>query len=216
MMNKTYVLFDLDGTLTDPMIGITKSVQYALHAYGIEVEDLRELCPFIGPPLKDSFIEFYQFSETQASEAIQKYREYFAVTGLYENLEYPGIKEMLSHLRAAGKILLVATSKPELFARQILEHFQLDPYFEDIGGSNMDETRVKKADVIAYLLEKNHITDPTRVVMVGDRKHDILGAKALGIDSVGVLYGYGDRAELELAGADHIVATVAELEALLC
>ncbi|MEG0368727.1 MAG: HAD hydrolase-like protein, partial [Hungatella sp.] len=92
-MNKTYVLFDLDGTLTDPMIGITKSVQYALHAYGIEVEDLRELCPFIGPPLKDSFIEFYQFSETQASEAIQKYREYFAVTGLYENLEYPGIKE---------------------------------------------------------------------------------------------------------------------------
>ncbi|MEG0216468.1 MAG: HAD hydrolase-like protein, partial [Hungatella sp.] len=162
MMNKTYVLFDLDGTLTDPIIGITKSVQYALHAYGIEVEDLRELCPFIGPPLKDSFIEFYQFSETQASEAIQKYREYFAVTGLYENLEYPGIKEMLSHLRAAGKILLVATSKPELFARQILEHFQLDPYFEDIGGSNMDETRVKKADVIAYLLEKNHITDPTR------------------------------------------------------
>ncbi|MEG0564942.1 MAG: HAD family hydrolase [Hungatella sp.] len=206
----------MDGTLTDPIIGITQSVQYALHAYGIEVEDLRELCPFIGPPLKDSFIEFYQFSETQASEAIQKYREYFAVTGLYENLEYPGIKEMLSHLRAAGKILLVATSKPELFARQILEHFQLDPYFEDIGGSNMDETRVKKADVIAYLLEKNHITDPTRVVMVGDRKHDILGAKALGIDSVGVLYGYGDRAELELAGADHIVATVAELEALLC
>lgn len=215
-MEKQYILFDLDGTLTDPMIGITKSVQYALRAYGIEVERLEDLCPFIGPPLRDSFMKYYGFDPDQATEAIWKYREYFSVTGLYENKEYAGIKEMLSALQAAGKKLYVATSKPELFAKKILEHFQMAEYFTFIGGASMDEVRVKKGDVIRYVLEENQITDLCQVVMAGDREHDVIGAKEAGVESIGVLYGYGSREELEAAGADKIVSTVEELRNLLC
>lgn len=215
-MKKQQILFDLDGTLTDPMIGITKSVQYALRAYGIQVERLEDLCPFIGPPLRDSFMKYYGFDPDQATEAIWKYREYFSVTGLYENKEYAGIKEMLEALRDEGKKLYVATSKPELFAKKILEHFQMAEYFTFIGGASMDETRVKKGDVIGYVLEENQITDLSQVVMVGDREHDIIGAKEAGIESVGVLYGYGSREELEEAGANEIVSTVEALRNLLC
>lgn len=215
-MEKQQILFDLDGTLTDPMIGITKSVQYALRAYGIQVERLEDLCPFIGPPLRDSFMKYYGFSPDQATEAIWKYREYFSVTGLYENKEYAGIKEMLAALRDEGKKLYVATSKPELFAKKILEHFQMAEYFTFIGGASMDETRVKKGDVIGYVLEENQITDLSQVVMVGDREHDVIGAKEAGIESVGVLYGYGSREELEEAGANEIVSTVEALRNLLC
>lgn len=215
MNNKQYILFDLDGTLTDPMVGITKSVQYALCAYGIEETDLKKLCPFIGPPLRDSFMKFYGFSESQATEAIGKYREYFSVTGLFENMEYPGIRDLLAGLKAMGKKLYVATSKPELYSRQILEHFRLAEYFEFIGGANMDETRVKKGDVIRYVLEENHITDSGEVVMIGDREHDIIGAAENKIDSIGVLYGYGTYEELEQAGAGQIVKTVKELDHLL-
>lgn len=215
MENKQYFLFDLDGTLTDPMVGITKSVQHALRYYGIEETDLQKLCPFIGPPLKDSFMKYYGFSEDKAVEAISKYREYFSGTGLYENLEYPGIREMLSSLKAAGKKLYVATSKPELFSKQILEHFHLTEYFEFIGGANMDETRVKKGEVIRYVLEENGLIDLDRVAMIGDREHDIIGAKENGLDSIGVLYGYGSREELSAAGADWIVDTVEELGSLL-
>lgn len=215
-MNKDYIIFDLDGTLTDPMVGITKSVQYALRSYGIEVEDLETLCPFIGPPLKDSFMEYYGFSPEQATEAIRRYREYFTVTGLYENVEYSGIQELLSELKAHGKHLLVATSKPELFARQILEYFQMSEYFDFIGGASMDEVRVRKGDVIKYVLKENQITELSQAIMIGDRKHDILGAKEAGLESVGVLYGYGNREELELAGADYVVATIEELGQLLC
>ena len=211
MDQKQYILFDLDGTLTDPMVGITKSVQYALKHYGIEENDLKKLCLFIGPPLKDSFMEYYGFSEEKAAEAITVYREYFSETGLFENMEYSGIRDVLAELKAAGKRLYVATSKPELFSKQILEHFRLTEYFDFIGGANMDETRVKKGDVIRYVLEENQITDLDQVVMVGDRKHDILGAKEHGLDSVGVLYGYGSREELQSAGADWIVDTVEEL-----
>lgn len=215
-MEKQQILFDLDGTLTDPMIGITKSVQYALRAYGIQVERLEDLCPFIGPPLRDSFMKYYGFDPDQATEAIWKYREYFSVTGLYENKEYAGIKEMLEALRDEGKKLYVATSKPELFAKKILEHFQMAEYFTFIGGASMDETRVKKGDVIGYVLEENQITDLSQVVMVGDREHDVIGAKEAGIESVGVLYGYGSREELEEAGANEIVSTVEALRNLLC
>lgn len=215
-MKKQQIVFDLDGTLTDPMIGITKSVQYALRAYGIQVERLEDLCPFIGPPLRDSFMKYYGFDPDQATEAIWKYREYFSVTGLYENKEYAGIKEMLAALRDEGKKLYVATSKPELFAKKILEHFQMAEYFTFIGGASMDETRVKKGDVIGYVLEENQITDLSQVVMVGDREHDVIGAKEAGIESVGVLYGYGSREELEEAGANEIVSTVEALRNLLC
>lgn len=216
-MEKNIIFFDLDGTLTDPMLGITHSVQHALKAYGIVEEDLTKLIPFIGPPLKDSFIKFYDFSEEQAKEAIYKYREYFAVGGLFENRVYEGIPELLGQLRAAGKKLYVATSKPEEFARQILEHFHLDSYFDYIGGASMDEVRVKKGDVIAYTMEQAGIehADRSQMVMVGDREHDVLGAKEQGLDCVGVLFGYGPREELEAAGAWKIAANMDELTRIL-
>lgn len=210
-MDKQYLLFDLDGTLTDPMVGITKSVQYALRYYGIEEPDLKALCPFIGPPLRDSFIKFYGFSKEQASEAIVKYREYFAETGLFENMEYPGIRDLLAQLKAMGKSLYVATSKPELFAKQILEYFRLSEYFDFIGGADMGEIRVKKGDVIRYVLEENKITEINRAVMIGDREHDIWGARENGLDSIGVLYGYGSFDELSAAGADKIVDSIRTL-----
>ncbi len=212
---KNYILFDLDGTLTDPMEGITKSVQYALRSYGIDEPDLWKLTPFIGPPLKDSFMEYYGFSESQAAEAIERYREYYAVTGIYENHVFEGIAEMLKELRAAGKILLVATSKPEVYAKMILEHFGIIRYFDFVGGASFDEVRVRKSDVIAYTLESADIRGTEAMVMVGDREHDVWGANENGIDCVGVLFGYGSREELEAAGACHIVETVEELKEYL-
>ena len=176
---------------------------------------MNRLCPFIGPPLKDSFIKFYGFPEEQAREAIDRYREYFAVTGLFENKEYPGIHEMLGELKRQGAVLLVATSKPEVFARQILKHFHMDTYFDFIGGADMEETRVRKGEVIRYVLEESGITDVSRAVMIGDREHDILGARENGMDSIGVLYGYGNLEEHQEAGADAVAATVGELAEML-
>ncbi len=208
----------MDGTLTDPMIGITKSVQYALKSYGIEEPKLQKLTPFIGPPLKDSFMKYYGFSEDQAMEAVWKYREYFSVTGLYENQAYNGIEELLRELKMQRKTVILATSKPELFARQILEHFHLDGYFDLICGASMDETRVRKTEVIAYAMDAAGIgpEEVRKAVMTGDREHDILGAKEHHMASVGVLYGYGSREELQKAGAGSIVETVEELRQVLC
>lgn len=199
-----YFLFDLDGTLTDPGLGITNSVAYALGKYGITVEDRRELYPFIGPPLRQSFSEFYGFDEEKTKEAVAFYREYFSEKGLFENEVYEGIPEVLSQLKQAGKKLLVATSKPEEFTNRILEHFGLAEYFDFVAGATMDETRNEKADIIAYALEQIADADKSKIVMVGDRKFDILGARENGIDSIGVLYGYGPRAELEEAQATYI------------
>ena len=228
-MKKEIILFDLDGTLTDPMEGITKSVQYALRHYGIEEPDLKKLTPFIGPPLRDSFMKYYGFSKEQADEAVWVYREYFADKGIFENQELPGIRAMLEELKAAGKQLYVATSKPEVYARQILEHFHLDEYFAFVGGADMGETRVKKGDVIRYVLDEAGISGRKTagveaagtevslesIVMVGDREHDILGAKENGISSVGLLLGYGSREELLEAGADQIAEDTKELEEIL-
>lgn len=214
-MEKQYLLFDLDGTLTDPMVGITRSVQYALRYYGIEEPDLMKLCPFIGPPLKDSFMMYYGFSAEQAVEAIAKYREYFSVTGLFENKEYAGIRDMLLRLKSGGKKLYVATSKPELFAKQILDHFSLSDYFEFIGGASMDETRIRKGEVIRYVLQETGLIDLDQAVMIGDREHDMIGASENGLDSIGVLYGYGNYEELSASGAGEIVKSVEELGDLL-
>lgn len=217
MENKyTYVLFDLDGTVTDPEEGITKSVQYALQHFHIEVQKREELYKFIGPPLEDSFMEFYGFTKRQAGEAILKYRERFEVTGWRENIVYDGMEKLLRHLRSKGKRIMLATSKPEFFAEQILSYFGLREYFDFVGGATLDGKRNHKADVIRYVLEANGISSREEVVMVGDRKFDILGAKVFGLETVGVLYGYGDRDELMAAGADRLVESVAELEALLC
>ena len=209
------VLLDLDGTITDPMLGITRCVEYALNHFGIQVDDLRELCGFIGPPLLDSFREFYGFSEQQAWEAITIYKERFSTIGLYENKVYPGMEAMLGALQQHGKKLMIATSKPEIFARQILEYFHLDHYFSFIGGAALDGLRLQKDEVIRYVLEENGIKDVQRVVMVGDRKFDVEGAHRAGLSAIGVLYGYGSRKELVDAKAEYIVEDILQLRQLL-
>lgn len=206
-----YILFDLDGTLTDPGIGITNSVMYALEKFGIEVSDRASLYKFIGPPLLDSFQNYYGFTKEESELALKYYREYFKPHGLYENEVYNGVEDLLKNLKAKGKTIIVATSKPEEFAVEILKHFNLYQYFDFVGGASMDEKRVKKADVIAYALEKCNVVDLSSVVMIGDREHDVYGAKQIGVDSIGVLYGYGDYEELQKAGADHIVSTPEEI-----
>lgn len=215
MKQYNYILLDLDGTITDPVEGITKSVEYALNHFGIQISDRKELYPFIGPPLFDSFREYYHFTDEQAKEAILKYRERFADKGLYENKVYTGIQNFLADAIAQGKTLMLATSKPTVFAKQILDHFNLSSYFTFVAGSGLDGSFYTKADVIRHVLESNHLTDLSDIVMVGDRKHDIIGAKENGIDSIGVLYGYGNREELTKAGADYIVADIQELHRLL-
>lgn len=216
-MQNTYkhLLFDLDGTLTDPMEGITKSVQYALHQYGIDVADRRELLPFIGPPLQESFQEFYGFSAKQADETCGKYNEYFLEKGMYENKPYDGIGLLLQRLRESGYTLSVATTKPEPLARRILEHFGLARHFLFIGGDTMERTRSAKAQIIRYVMQACGITDSRLAVMIGDRKYDIIGAQANGMDSIGVLYGYGSREELTQAGATQTAEDLTDLGRLL-
>ena len=219
MREKRYILFDLDGTLTDPKEGITKSVQHALAHFGIAVDDLDSLIPFIGPPLTDSFEMFYGFTHEQALEGVRVYREYFTQRGWRVNQEYAGVREVLWALKTAGFSLSVATSKPEVFALRILDYFHLTDYFDVVGGADLDGTRIRKADVIRYTLGRAGVSQSgqalEQVAMVGDREHDILGAKAVGIESVGVLYGYGSREELEAAGADALAEQPGDLVRLL-
>lgn len=214
-MNKKYILFDLDGTLTDPEEGITKSLQHALAYIGIKVEDRSILRRHIGPPLADGLREFFGLDDGQIEEVIGYFREYFVDKGIFMNYKYEGVEEVLESLVKAGKTLIVATSKPEVLAERILKHFNLDQYFTDICGSNLDETRSKKGEVIAYALEENGIKEKEQVVMIGDRLHDILGAKENGIASIGVLYGFGSREEHLEAGADAIAADFNELKDIL-
>lgn len=209
------LLFDLDGTLTDPKIGITSSVQYALQKMGIVADDIEKLTPFIGPPLLNSFKEFYQMSDEEAKQAIVYYRERFAVKGLYENQVYLGMNGLLDNLYKQGKILIVATSKPTEFSVKILEHFNLFQYFTAIIGSNLDGTRTDKGDVIEYALTNKDLAERSKIVMVGDRKYDVIGAKRNGIDAIAVTYGYGSYDELVAAEPNHIVSSVKELSILL-
>lgn len=210
-----YLLFDLDGTLTDPGEGITNSVSYALKKFGIEAANKEELYRFIGPPLWDSFAEYYGFSREQAGLAVAYYREHFQDRGIFENEVYPGVEELLGTVVAQGKQVILATSKPQVFAQRILAHFGLEQYFSFIVGSELDGTRVDKGEVVEFALTGAGVTDRSRAVMVGDRKHDIIGAKQAGIKSIGVLAGYGGRAELEAAGADYIVSQVADIVKLV-
>lgn len=214
-MRWKYLFFDLDGTLTDPMTGITRSAQYALHRLGIDVADLRELCPFIGPPLKDSFRDLYGLSDSDADRAVAFFREYFTPKGIFENKLYPGIPELLAELQQSGAVLVMATSKPTPFARRIAEYFGFAGRFDFISGSTLDGSRPTKSDVIRHALETLRIEDPKSAVMIGDRRFDIEGAAATGVSSIGVLWGYGSREELEAAHAGFLATDIAALRTLL-
>lgn len=209
------ILFDLDGTLTDPKLGITKSVQYALKHFGIIETNLSNLERFIGPPLQESFYEFYNFDDKMIEVAIETYREYFATVGIFENIIYKEIPQLLTELIKCNKKLIIATSKPTVFAEKILRHFNINKYFTFVSGSNIDGTRIKKAEVINYALNQFKFENFENIIMVGDRKHDIIGANKMGIDSIGVLYGYGNREELEFEKPTYIVNTIAELSSIL-
>lgn len=211
-IEKNTVLFDLDGTLTDPGLGITNSVAHALRRMGRPVPPRQQLYRYIGPPLISSFMEYAGLTEAEARQAVTLYRDYFAPTGIFENAVYEGIPALLGDLRAAGRQVVLATSKPEKFAVQILEHFDLAQYFDVVAGASMDESRTAKADVIALALQR---CGAVQAVMVGDREHDVLGARANGLPCIGVGYGYGSREELLDAGAAAFAETVADLRTLL-
>ena len=217
-VKKEYLLFDLDGTLTDPKVGITTCVQYALKTFGIDEPDLDKLEPFIGPPLLDSFKEFYGFDDEKAQAAIEKYRERFRDVGIFENEIYRGVPEMLKKLKQRGLHLGVASSKPTVFVEKILEHFRIKDYFEVVVGSELDGTRSDKAEVVLEALRRffpNGRVQKHKVFMIGDRKFDVIGAKNVGVESVAVSYGYGDMEELMQAHADYIVRSVEELKRFL-
>ncbi len=206
-----HILFDLDGTLTDPFDGITNSVVHALKRYDIEVADKKDLRCFIGPPLVESFMKYFGFTEADAKDAVEVYREHFGTKGLFENELYEGIPQMLSELKSRGKTIIMATSKPEVYARRIAEHFDIAKYFDYMAGSELNGVRVAKTEVIEYALKALGITDRESCIMVGDRLHDINGAKKSQMDSIGVLWGYGSEKELKDAGADYICASVENL-----
>ena len=210
------ILFDLDGTITDPGIGITEGVKYALRRQGIEPPKREALYPFIGPPLRVSFEKYYGITGEGFDRALRDYREYYLSRGIYEAELIPGILELLRKLKEEGKTLIVATGKPKTMAEEVLRAFSVLPYFDCVSGPDLSETvNIKKADAINSALSALGITDKSGCVMIGDRDNDILGAKGAGVASIGVLFGYGDRKELEDAGADFIAETPQELQALL-
>ncbi|MDE1167496.1 MAG: HAD family hydrolase [Pseudomonas sp.] len=209
-MHYQNILFDLDGTLTDPREGITRSIQYALAKLGIDEPDLQKLEHFIGPPLLQAFMQFYGMDEAKAWEAVGFYRERFKVTGLYENEVFEGVIELLQTLEGQGRHLYVATSKPWEFAREIARHFDFAKHFKVIYGSELDGTRTNKVELIRHLLDEEGL-DPAQTLMIGDRKHDLIGAKANGLDVVAVGYGFGSREELEAEAPTYHFDTLAQL-----
>lgn len=211
-MSKKAILFDLDGTLTDSGEGIMNSATLVLEHYGIPVPSREELRSFVGPPLRESFLR-YGIPEEQIPTAIEVFRSRYTTIGKYENFPYPGIKELLAELQAAGHDLYVATSKPEVMAVEILGRFELSQYFIRICGSALDESRGSKAEVIAYLLSQTD--NQKELVMVGDTEFDVIGAKAHGIPTIGVAWGYGKVEAMESAGAVSIARTPEELFELL-
>lgn len=200
MINCSNILFDLDGTLTDSMEGVINSIAYALKYFGVPVNDKSELKKCVGPPLTYSFGTFFKLSEKDAIKAVEIYREYYAEKGIYEARLFDGIDEMLNKLKKKGKTLIMATSKTEIYAKQIASHFDIEKYFTFIGGASYDTTRIEKKDVIEYILKVCNITDISSCVMLGDRLYDIIGASSCNIQSIGALYGYGSKQELEKAG----------------
>lgn len=216
MKKYSVVLFDLDGTIIDSGEGVTNSVAYALKKFGIEVEDKSTLSKFIGPPLIYSFKTFYGFDDEKAKLAIEYYREYYQDKGIFEGDIYEGVEELLCNLKKAGKKIILATSKPEAFAKRILEKASLIKYFDFVAGATLDEsTRITKIDVLEYALKEAKIDTVDDVIMIGDRFYDIEGAHNFGIDCLAVLYGYGARDEFEKYGAEYIFETPAQISKFL-
>ena len=211
MKNYSVVLFDLDGTLSDPKIGITKSVQHALQKAGVMVNDLDELEPFIGPPLQVSFQEIYGFNDTQITRAIRDYRERFTERGMFENKLYEDIPALLAQLKQQGYILTIATSKPTVFAEQIIKYFQQESYFDLVVGSHLDGSRSAKGEIIAEVLQQLDSYPKDQFIMIGDRKYDLIGARENQIDAIGVTYGFGSLEELKNEEPTYIVDHVNDL-----
>ena len=215
-MKYTTVLFDLDGTLVDSGIGVTNSVAYALQKFGIDPPPRHELFKFIGPPLTVSFREFCGFDSEQTSLAIKNYREYYAEKGILECTMYDGTEDLLASLKQKGYRLGLATSKPEIYATRVVANKGIDKYLDFVAAATTDEkTRATKEAVIEYALSICGEEEKSKILMVGDRHFDINGAKAFGIDGVGVTFGYGSYEELKIAGAKYIVSSMQELDNLL-
>ena len=213
MKKYTTILFDLDGTLVDSGMGVTNSVAYALNKFGIEPPPREELFKFIGPPLFQSFREFCGFDAEKTTKAIEYYREYYKQKGILECTMYDGVLELMQSLKSKGYVISLATSKPEIFATQVVENKGILPYLDHIAAATTDEkTRATKEAVIEYALTLCKEKDVSKILMVGDRHFDINGAKAFGIDSVGVTFGYGTQKELEEAGATYIVSSMKQLD----
>ncbi len=215
MKNYTWLFFDLDGTLTDSAPGITRAVSESLRRFGAAVPEEQILRRFIGPPLMESYQRYIGLSEAEAQQCICLYREYYADQGLFENAVYPGIPELLERLQRAGKRLAITTGKPEAYAVRIAGRFGLSGYFSRIAGSGLDGTRTSKAEVIRYAMDAMDICSGDTVLMIGDREHDVLGARRCGVDCLGVLYGYGSREELEAAGALALAERVEDIGRLV-
>lgn len=214
-MDKKYILFDLDGTLTDPMIGITNSILYAQEKLGLGNKKREDLLVFIGPPLHESFVKYYHLNNEQADLAVETYREYFSTKGLLENTPYEGITETLASLQKRGYHLALATSKPEVYAKKIMDAFHLSPYFEIMCGSELGGRSEDKADVIQKVIHHFNDTCPDHYLMIGDRMHDAIGASKHHIDCIGVTYGYGDKQELTQAGCIDIIDSHKQLLTIL-
>ncbi len=214
MKKYKHIIFDLDGTLSDPGIGITNSIMYSLKKFGIEAER-PELYKFIGPPLRESFNLYYGFDKEQAEQAVVYYREYFSEKGMYENELYPGIHNLLEELNHQNQKLYVATSKPQEYSLRILEHFDILQFFTLVSGSNMDGTMSAKSDLIERIIPVINNDELIETIMIGDRRYDIEGASHHNIDSAAVLYGYGERSELEEVQPTYLIDSTAKLAALL-
>ena len=199
------LLFDLDGTLTDSSEGIVRCLEYALERMGFDIPEDKN--KFLGPPLYRSFAEFCGMNEEQVNEAVRIFRERYSTVGLFENRVYEGVPEMLKRLRDGGKRIMVATSKPEVYAVRIFDRFGLSQFFEIVGGANINGTRNDKDEVIEYVLEKAGISDRSSVLMIGDRRQDVIGAHKTGLKCMGILWGFGSIEELTEAGADFIAET---------
>ena len=215
MESKRYVFFDLDGTLTDPAEGITNSVMYALRHFGIEVTDRRELYPFIGPPLSDSYAKYYGFTAEQSEKGVNLFREYFREKGIFENMPYSGMPELLAELHQLGCKLVVTSSKPQLFVERILDHFDMAKYFHAVCGATMDEKTSRKPIIIRNALDICLEAGADNTIVVGDHALDVIGAHENGLPACAVLYGYGENDAIAAAKPEYTACSVNDLRMCL-